>query len=254
MRRTTVLICGVIAYAAFLIAFLYLVAFMAGVAVPKAIDSGASGSPLQAVLANVLLLGLFALQHTVMARDAFKQWWTKLVPVPLERSVFVIATSLVLGLIYWLWQPILTIAWEIQQPWLRGVLWCGFVTGAAIVLYSTFLVNHFDLFGLRQVWLHFRGSPYTHPPFTVRSLYKYVRHPMMFGILMTLWSIPTMTWGHLLFSATVTGYILFGIHMEERGLLRNLGADYARYRELTPVLIPSIVGRRSGTPGYTAVR
>jgi protein-S-isoprenylcysteine O-methyltransferase Ste14 len=233
-----------VAYLSFQVSFLYLCAFMAGSVVPKTVDSGRAGGLAAAITINTLLLAMFALQHAVMARDAFKTWLTKWVPEPLERSVFVVAASSVLGLLYWLWQPIPAVVWDVPLPWLRGVLWFVFVVGILLVLYTSFLIDHFDLFGLRQVWLYYRGRPYTPPSFSARSLYKYVRHPMMLGLLLTFWSVPTMTWGHLLFSALMTGYIAVGIQMEERSLLRKLGDDYRCYRERTPMLIPSFPARR----------
>lgn len=238
MNRTLVLAGGVAAYAGFLAVFLYLTAFMAGLGVPKSIDSGGAGSLGWGVLINSLLLGLFAVQHAVMARDAFKARWTRIVPEPLERSTFVVAASLVLALLFWQWRAIPGEVWSVQSPPLRYALWCLFATGIGTVLYTSFLIDHFDLFGLRQVWLYFRGRPYTHVPFSARSLYKVVRHPMMVGFLLTLWCVPRMTWGHLQFSALMTAYILVGVHMEERSLSRKLGADYLRYRQGTPMLIP----------------
>lgn len=238
MSRTVVLVCGIVAYATFLAAFLYLMAFMAGIGVPKGIDSGPAGPFAQAILINSLLLGLFALQHAVMARDAFKSRWTRIVPAPLERSIFVVAASLVLGLLFWQWRPIPTVIWDVELPLLRAALWCLFVTGIGMVLYTSFLIDHFDLFGLRQVWLHFRGRPYTHVPFAARSLYKWVRHPMMAGFLLSFWCVPTMTLGHLQFTLLMTAYILVGVYMEERSLSRKLGEDYRQYCQHTPMLIP----------------
>jgi len=212
MKRTVILLCGVLAYAGFLAAFLYLMAFMAGTGVPKGIDSGEAGSLGPAILINALLVGLFGLQHAVMARDAFKARWTRIVPESLERSLFVMAASLVLAVMFWQWRAIPAVVWEVPSPWLRGAVWCLFGTGIGIVLYTSFLIDHFDLFGLRQVWLHFCGRPYTHVPFSVRSLYKVVRHPMMVGFLLTLWCAPTMTLGHFQFAVMMTAYILVGVH------------------------------------------
>jgi protein-S-isoprenylcysteine O-methyltransferase Ste14 len=246
MRRIAILVCGIFAYLTFQISFLYLFAFMAGFAVPKTVDSGQAGPLAPAIIVNTMLLAMFAVQHGVMARDTFKSWLTKWVPEPLERSVFVVAASSVLGLVYWLWQPIPAVLWDIQLPWLRGVLWFVFFASLLLVLYTSFLIDHFDLFGLRQVWLSFRGQPYAPPPFSARSLYKYVRHPMMLGLLMAFWSVSTMTWGHALFSALMTGYIVVGIHMEERSLVRKLGEDYCRYRKGTSMLLPWFPDRGRG--------
>jgi len=223
MKQTVVLAGGIVAYVAFVASFSYLMAFMAGVGVPKGVDSGQVGSLGQSILINALLVGLFGLQHAVMARDWFKARWTRIVPEPLERSVFVVAASLILGLLFWQWQAIPALVWDIDTPWLRGILWCLFACGIGTVLYTSFLIDHFDLFGLRQVWLYFRGRPYTPVPYTVRSLYKVVRHPMMDGILLTLWCVPTMSLGHLLLAVLMTAYVLVGVHMEERSLVRRLG-------------------------------
>jgi methanethiol S-methyltransferase len=250
MRRTMILACGIFAYLTFQVSFLYLCAFMAGMVVPKTVDSGEAGALVPAIAINTLLLAMFALQHAVMARDTFKSWLTKWVPEPLERSIFVVAASSVLGFLYWLWKPIPAVVWDVPLPWLRGVMWFVFVVGILLVFYTSFLIDHFDLFGLRQVWLYYRGRPYTPISFSVRSLYKYVRHPMMLGLLLAFWSVPTMTWGHLLFSALMTGYIVVGIRMEERSLLRKLGDDYRCYRERTSMLIPSFPERRKGAVGH----
>lgn len=250
MTRFLVLIYGVVAYLAFLVSFSYLMAFVAGIGVPKTIDSGQTGNLTTALLVNVLLASLFALQHAVMARDGFKSRLTRFLPEPMERSTFVLATSLVLGLIMWQWRAIPAIVWDVDVPWLRALMWCGFVTGMLLVLYSSFLIDHFDLFGFRQVWLHYRGEPYRPVPFATRWLYEYVRHPMMLGIGLTLWSVPSVSWGHVLFSTLMTAYMLVGIHMEEHGLMRKLGADYCRYREVTPMLIPFAKGRFRPASSY----
>lgn len=254
MRRTMILACGIFAYLAFLVSFLYLFAFMAGIVVPKTIDSGGAGALIPAIAVNTLLLATFALQHGVMARDGFKSWLTKWVPEPLERSAFVIAASSVLGLLYWLWQPIPAVVWDVQLPWLRGAMWSVFAAGILLVLYTSFLIDHFDLFGLRQVWLYYRGQPYTPIPFSAHSLYTYVRHPMMLGLLLVFWSVPTMSWGHVLFSALMTGYVVVGIHMEERSLVRKLGDEYRCYRERTSMLIPWFPERRQETADGQAAR
>jgi methanethiol S-methyltransferase len=249
MRPIAILACGTLAYLVFLVSFLYLFAFMAGMGVPKSVDTGTPGAIGPAIAINMLLLAMFAGQHAVMARDTFKIWLTRWIPEPLERSVFVVAASSALGILYWLWQPIPVVIWDVPLPWLRAVMWSVFAAGFLLVLYTSFLIDHFDLFGLRQVWLHFRGRPYTPVPFRARSLYRYMRHPMMLGLLLTFWSVPTMTWGHLLFSMLMTGYIAVGIRMEERSLLRKLGEDYRSYRECTPMLIPAFLVRRHGTAG-----
>jgi methanethiol S-methyltransferase len=170
----------------------------------------------------------------------------------MPRTMFVVVASSVLGVLYWLWQPIPAVVWDVPLPWLRAVMWSAFVLGFLLVLYTSFLIDHFDLFGLRQAWLYYRGRPYTPLPFSERSLYKYTRHPMILGLLLSLWSVPTMTWGHLLFSSLLTGYIAVGIRMEERSLLRKLGEEYRSYRERTPMLIPSFPDRRKRAVGQRA--
>jgi protein-S-isoprenylcysteine O-methyltransferase Ste14 len=248
MIRIAVLVGGGISYAAFLAAFLYLVGFLAGVGVPKNINSEQGTAIGAALFANSLLIGLFALQHAVMARDAFKHRWTRIVPDALERSLFVVAASLVLGLIFWQWRAIPIVVWDLPQLWLRVIVWSLFTAGIGIVLYTSFLIDHFDLFGLRQTWLYFRKCRYTHVPFSARSLYRTVRHPMMVGFLLMLWCVPTMTIGQLQFASLMTIYILAGVQMEERSLLRKLGAEYQQYHRRVPMLIPIPSNWRKAKP------
>jgi len=184
------------------------------------------------------LLGLFAVQHAVMARPAFKVWWTRIVPEAAERSTFVLATCVVLGLMVWQWRPIEGTIWLIEQPIASGILRALSFLGWGLVLFSSFLIDHFDLFGLRQVWLYFRGKEYTQHPFVERSLYHIVRHPLMLGFLIAFWATPNMTGGHLVFALLTTGYILIGTRIEERDLVKILGDDYIEYRARTPGLIP----------------
>lgn len=242
MTRTLALAYGVAAYLAFLASFSYLMAFVAGIGVPKTINSGQAGDLTTALVVNALLVGLFGLQHAVMARDGFKSRLTRYLPEPMERSTFVLAASLVLGLMLWQWRAIPNVTWAVDVPWIRAAMWCGFAAGWGLVLYSSLLIDHFDLFGLRQVWLYYRGRPYRPVTFATRSLYEYVRHPMMLGFLLAFWSVPSMSWGHLLFATFMTGYMLVGIHMEERSLMRKLGDEYCRYRDVTPMLIPFAKG------------
>ena len=248
MARLLVVAYGVIAYSAFLAAFLYLIGFVGNFAVPKSIDSGAQGAGATAILVNVLLVGLFALQHTIMARQGFKTWWTRLVPESMERSTFVLVASLLLGLLYWQWRPLQGTVWLVEPTLLRGILTGLSFVGWGMVLYSSSLIDHFDLFGLRQVSLHLRGRPYSHHPFMERSLYKIIRHPLMAGFLIAFWATPTMTEGHLLFAGLMTAYAFFGIQVEERGLLRMLGEDYRRYHDRTPMLIPGPRRPRNTVP------
>jgi protein-S-isoprenylcysteine O-methyltransferase Ste14 len=246
MTRVVALIYGIAAYAAFFVTFLYLIGFVGNVVVPKSINSGASGSTWGALLNNIFFIGLFGIQHTVMARPAFKERWTKIVPRPVERSTYVLITSLLLCLIVWRWQPMTGVVWEIENSIAATALWCASIVGWGMVLYSTFLIDHFDLFGLRQVYLYARGRAYTHPQFAVASLYKYVRHPLLLGFLIAFWSTPRMTLGHLVFCVATTVYLLVGVQFEERDLARFHGEAYEDYRRRVPMLIPS--PRRMPTP------
>ncbi|NLX99552.1 MAG: isoprenylcysteine carboxylmethyltransferase family protein [Rhodopirellula sp.] len=249
MGRFLTLIYGTVAYGAFFVAFLYMIGFFGNMVVPKSIDSGVPAPLGQALLVNLALVGLFAVQHSVMARTAFKSWWTRFVPTPMERSTFVLLTSLILALLFWQWRSIPTIIWDIQNPLAAALLTGLFFLGWLTVLYSSAIIDHFDLFGLRQVYLHFRNRPYTHPPFAVRSLYRIVRHPLMVGMLIAFWATPTMTAGHLLLSLLLTGYILVGVTLEERDLARHLGRDYDLYRSQTPKFMPSLPKRpATGVP------
>jgi methanethiol S-methyltransferase len=221
----------------------YTVGFVAGFAVPKGIDQGPRTAAPVAAAIDVLLLLLFAAQHTVMARPWFKRRWTRIVPAPAERTTFVLAASLVLALLFWLWRPVAGTAWSLSGP-AAGALWAVYAAGWALVVSSTFLISHSDLFGLRQAWLRARATSYSPPPFTQRGLYRRVRHPLMAGFVVVFWSAPVMTVGHLLFAATATGYILAGIAFEEHDLLRSLDGSYAAYRARVPALIPRLSLRR----------
>jgi protein-S-isoprenylcysteine O-methyltransferase Ste14 len=254
MARLVVFIYGVSAYSAFLAAFFYLIGFVGSFGVPKSVDSGPQGTGTTAILVDGLLVSLFALQHTIMARPGFKTWWTRFVPAPIERSTFVLVASLLLGLLYWQWRPLHGIVWDADPALLRGILTVLAFVGWGIVLYASFLIDHFDLFGLRQIALHLRGRPYRYHPFIERSLYKIVRHPLMAGFLIAFWATPTMTEGHLLFAGLMTAYALFGIHLEERDLLRMLGEDYRRYHARTPMLIPGLRRPRDPVPPLGEVR
>ncbi len=245
MKRTAVFVYGVLVYAIFVVTLLYAIGFVEGAVVPKAINDGLPGPVGAAIVVNVLLLSLFAIQHTIMARPGFKRWWTRIIPPAAERSTFVLAASSLLLLLFWQWRPITGVVWEVQTPVLRAVLYGVSLAGFGIALYSSFLIDHFDLFGLRQVWLHLRNRPYHHHPFMERSIYRIVRHPLMLGFLVGFWSAPTMTQGHLLFASVITGYVLFGIQVEERDLVGMLGEDYRAYRRRTPALIPFMKPRRA---------
>jgi len=233
---------GVVAYLAFFAAILYMIGFLGGVLVPKGIDDGQPAPLAQAVAVNVLLILAFAVQHTIMARPAFKRWWTQYVPKPIERSTFVLVASAILLITFWQWRPISGVVWSVEGTAGRAVCYALFALGWALVFYSSFLINHFDLFGLRQVFLHFKNESYKPVPMKVVSLYQLVRNPLMLGFFIAVWATPVMTYGHLLFAACMTAYIFIGIQFEERTLSRELGAVYEAYRRRTPMLFPLPVG------------
>ncbi len=229
---------GLVAYVVFLATFLYLIAFSGNIVVPKTVDSGTAGPVGLAVAVDLALLGLFALQHSIMARRSFKRWWTRIVPESVERSTFVLAASLALVLMVWQWQPIPDIVWKVEDGTIARGMWSVFWLGWGVALVSTFLINHFELFGLRQAASGLMGGAVPDPKFRTPLLYRYMRHPLYFGMVITFWSVPTMTAGHLLFSAGGTGYILVGIWFEERDLVHHFGDTYRRYREQVGMLIP----------------
>ena len=229
---------GAAVYLIFAATFLYAIAFVGNLPAPKTIDSGMPGSLGTALLVNTLLLGLFAIQHSVMARPAFKRWWTRIVPQSVERTTYVLLASAALLLLYWQWRPIPGAVWSVSHPAGIVILQAVFWTGWALVLVSTFLISHFELFGLRQVWARLRGQELPSPVFRTPSLYKRVRHPIYLGFLLAFWAAPTMSVGHLLFAIATTGYILIGIWFEERDLIALFGDQYRRYREQVSMLIP----------------
>lgn len=238
MKKALILGYGVVCYLVFFVTFVYLAAFIGDLGVPKSINRGALAHGHLDILINALFPILFAVQHTIMARPRFKAWFTRAVPVPAERATFVLIASLILAAMMWRWRVMPTVVWQVGLDAMRWTLLGVYLLGWLIVLYSSFLIDHFDLFGLRQVWLNFRGVPYHHHPFMERSLYRVVRHPLMFGFLLALWAAPTMTTGRLLLAALLTLHIVFGTRVEERDLLKMLGEPYADYRRRTPMLLP----------------
>lgn len=235
--RVCVLTFGVLAYLVFFAAFLYQIGFVSNLMVPKGIDAGTTAPLAMTIGVNVILLGLFAIQHTIMARLRFKTAWTRIIPPSLERSTFVLLSSLLLLLMNWLWIPLPETVWLVEGNGALALnLLCAL--GWLIVLVSTFLISHFDLFGLRQVWFHFQGKPYTHVPFKEGNAYRWIRHPMMLGFILAFWSAPHMTEGRLLFALVTTAYILIGTQIEERTLVAALGQDYREYKQRVPMLLP----------------
>jgi protein-S-isoprenylcysteine O-methyltransferase Ste14 len=248
LKRTAFFIYGSLSYLLFLGSFLYAIGFVGNFGVPRTLD-GAPSVPLGvAFLIDAGLLTLFAVQHSVMARKWFKDWWTRIVPKPLERSTYVLFSSLALILLFWQWRPLGGVVWSIEDPFGRIVLRMLFAFGWALVLVSTFLINHFDLFGLRQVWLYLRGQTYTTLRFGTPGPYRLVRHPLYVGWFFAFWSTPTMTLAHLLFSVATTAYILTAIQFEEHDLIREHGEAYEAYRRSVPMLIPFIRRHRDSSP------
>jgi protein-S-isoprenylcysteine O-methyltransferase Ste14 len=239
---------GLACYLAFLVTFLYAPGFLANRWVPKSIDSGAEGAFLESLLINIVLLAVFGLSHSVMARPEFKARWTRVVPAPVERSTYVLVSSLSLWLLFWQWRPLPGVVWEATHPVVGGILLGMLLAGWLLVLYATLLIDHFELFGLRQGFLHWRGGEDRKATFVTPALYRRVRHPIYLGWLIFFWATPAMTVGHLLFAAVTSAYILAAIPLEERDLLAAFGDTYRRYRDVTPALIPlRLRGRKGGS-------
>lgn len=246
-KRISIFVFGVLSYALFFGVFLYAGGFVTNWLVPKSLDSGPAPDAAVALAVNLGLLGLFAIQHSVMARPGFKLWWIRFVPVEAERSVYVLASSLAMIALYAFWQPLPSVVFALESPLASGIALGVCALGYLTVLYSTFLIDHFDLFGLRQSWLALRNRAYTHRPFRTPGLYKYVRHPLYVGWLAFFWATPVMTVGHLLLALGITAYILIAIRFEERDLLAHFGPEYRAWRERTPLLIPRLRSRKPRT-------
>lgn len=238
MGRFLAFIYGIISYISFLAAFCYAIAFVGDFWVPKTINSGAAGAFWPALFINAGLLGLFAIQHSGMARSGFKKWWTKIIPKPIERSTYVLLASAVLFLLYWQWEPMTGIIWSVENQTYRWVLWGLFAFGWGMVVYTTLLISHAHLFGLTQVRDYVKGQEQWNPKFQTPGLYKRMRHPMMFGFFFAFWATPDMSAGHLLFSIATTAYILIALQLEERDLIQVFGEKYRRYREQVPMFFP----------------
>ena len=243
---------GVACYLAFFGTFLYAIGFIGGFAVPTTLDGPATGPWITALAIDTVLLGLFAVQHSVMARKGFKQWWTRLVPKPIERSTYVLFSSAALALLFWQWRPMGGEVWTVESPFLTMAVHGFFGFGWALVLISTFLIDHFDLFGLRQVWLYLIGTPYTTREFATPGPYQVIRHPLYMGWFFAFWMTPTMTIAHLVFAVATTVYILLAIQLEERDMVREFGAAYEDYQRRVPMLVPFTAS--AGSPRRAAER
>lgn len=229
---------GIAAYLMFLVTILYAIGFIMGVVVPKSIDTGTDSSAIEAVIVNLLLMALFAVQHSVMARQRFKAWWTQYVPKPIERSTYVLLASLSLLLLFWQWRPLPAVVWEIQNPDVAATIVTLSFAGWVLVFTSSFLINHFELFGVQQVTHHLAAKEPSPPRFRTPLLYKIVRHPLYLGFIIAFWAAPTMTVGHLLFAGVTTLYTLLGIALEERDLVALFGDEYRQYKQRVAMLIP----------------
>ena len=255
MKKILTVLYGVGGYALGVGSLVYLIGFVGNIAVPKSIDTGVQTPLIQAVIINLALIAIFSIQHSIMARPGFKQWWTRMVPPPVERSTYVWIAGLLMSLIMWQWRPIPGQVWQVGNSLgitvLMALFWIGWVTAFA----ATFMINHFDLFGLRQVYLSLREQPYTHPEFQTKAFYKLLRHPIMLGFLIAFWSAPTMTVSRFVFAMGFTVMVLIGIYLEERDLAEFIGPEYARYRSEVPMLVPRLPKTKGGfVPGQNDTR
>jgi protein-S-isoprenylcysteine O-methyltransferase Ste14 len=251
LKRLSIFVYGVLSYAVFFATYLYAIGFVGNLWVPKSMDSVRETPFLTALLVDLGLLGLFAVQHSVMARPAFKRWWTRIVPPAAERSTYVLLSSLALIAMFAWWQPLGGVVWDVASPAAKSVLYGAFAFGWALVLVSTFLINHFDLFGLRQVWLELLGKPYRPLQFGTPVFYRYVRHPLYLGWFFAFWATPTMTVTHLVFAIATSAYILIAIQLEERDLI-DAHPEYEEYRRRVPMLVPFTKSRRQAGRGVVS--
>lgn len=240
--RLLMLAYGLVSYVFFLVVFTYAMGFVANVGVPRGIDTPREGSLLAALAIDAVLLTIFALQHSVMARPGFKRDWTRIVPLPIERSTFVLFASAALALLFWQWRPLGGLVWDVTSPAARTALTALSVAGWLTVLVTTFLIDHFELFGLKQVWTAFRGASLPAPAFVTPAIYRVVRHPLYLGFIIAFWAAPTMTVTHLFFAVMTTAYILVAIQLEERDLIAA-HPEYAGYRRRVPMLVPGLAGK-----------
>jgi protein-S-isoprenylcysteine O-methyltransferase Ste14 len=246
MRSAFAALYSAVAYLLFLVTFTYAILFVEGIVVPKTIDSGDPGDLVMSLVVNGLLLGLFAVQHTIMARPGFKRWWTRIIPAEMERSTFVLAATLALALLLWQWRPLPQLVWSVSDPLLAGAIIAVSWSGWALLLLSTFLISHFHLFGLSQGWARVLKLKEGDGPFVTPLFYKWIRHPLYLGFILAFWAAPQMSVGHLFFAVMTMGYILVGIWFEERDLVAHFGERYVQYRRQVGMLVPKLGRGRDG--------
>ncbi len=244
MRRWSFFFYGVFAHLLFFVIFAYMAGFVGNFLVPKSIDS-APFNDLSAIVIDILLIALFGLQHSIMARPWFKRYWTRIVPQPIERSTYVLVSNAVSALLMWQWRSLDATVWDVQQPVARTLLWALFAAGWLLVPSASLMINHFDLFGTRQVWLHLQGRPYAALPFRTPMLYSRIRHPLYVGWALAFWATPTMSLGHLIFAGTMTLYMILAARVEERDLVETFGGMYRNYQKRVPMFVPQLAADRS---------